>query len=151
MDEDTFGTTGGTGLAMEVGRQRAEIDRLHDDTNRDLDTIRTELAQLRTSIETREKQTLDLFAKLAEAVAKIAPSVEHDGQPGGTSANRLDTEDDESPEPLPTRNAGERPADYRRRVLAWAWANGKADPPATGPVTTGSGYEAKVARFYGVE
>lgn len=148
MDDDTnFPVTGGTGLAMEVGRQRSEFDRLHDDTNRDLDTIRAELADLRSNIDARERQVLDLIDRLADTVATVTQPTDRN-EKAGNVPDDASSDDDESSEPLPTRDAGERPSDYRKRVVAWARATGEAEPPAVGLVANGTGYAVKVARFY---
>lgn len=138
MENDTFTTTGVTGLAMMVGQLRAELDRLRDDH----DQLRAAFTDFQTERNDRERLIFDVVAKLDNTVEKITANA------NGTNPAGQTTDDDL--EPLPTLNAGERAADYHKRVATWEKENGEEEPPKppTGPVANSRAYAAKVARFY---
>lgn len=146
MDNDNFTTTGVTGLAMIVGQLRAELDRLRDDKDRDIGTLRTVIAELRSERETRELAILDVIATLTDAVGEVTTTATRPGSAG----RKPSATEEESSAPLPMHNGGERPADYHKRVSAWARDNDQEQPPKppTGPVANGRAYADKVARFY---
>lgn len=145
MDNDSFTTTGVTGLAMIVGQLRAELDRLRDDKDRDLAALRTEFADFRAERETRERQIFDVVSGLAEAVKAFTTTAK-----GAGSTGKKPEAADDGPAPLPTRKAGETSRDWYKRLLTWAEDNDLEAPPkpATGPVANNRDYETKIARFY---
>lgn len=149
MENENFVAAGATGLAMEVGRQRSEIDRLRDDKDRDIATLRTEIAELRTERETKERLIFDVVTKLRESLDEVTTTIKSPG-PAKQKPTAADDEDFAS---LPTRIAGERTADYYKRVSTWASDNDEEQPPKppTGPTANGRSYADKVARFYEAE
>lgn len=146
--ENDFNPTGITGLAMIVGQLRAELDRLRDDTNRDLATIRTELAEEIAARDAINRDTFATVSGIAELVKPVATTANPPGPAGGQPRAT-----EAVPTPLPTLSAGERPSEYHKRVAAWAKANGEEPPPKppVGPTANGRAYAEKVARFYAAD